>query len=285
MNNSRLRFQGPSAVATLALTLAATAATAATAAIGATASGAAPPAALKALEAQGLTVVGTFASPGGLTAWAAYSGQQPVALYAAPDGQHVIAGTMLDAQGNNVTRTALQQAVRAPMAAGAWKQLEASHWVADGKAGAPRTVYVFTDPNCPYCNKFWSDARPWVDSGKVQLRHVIVGILTPTSEGKAAALLSQKDPAAALAAYERSHVADTAKALAAGHPKPLAEGTVKPLATIPPALQEQLDANARLMQTLGLQATPAFAWRDAGGQMHTQTGAAPSMLATILGPR
>jgi thiol:disulfide interchange protein DsbG len=280
MTNSTLRSHLPSlAASALALGVIATAAA------GATGGAVSSPPALKALEAQGLTVVGTFQSPGGLTAWAAYSGQQPVALYATPDGKHVIAGTMLDADGNDVTRTALQQAVRAPMAAGTWKQLEASHWIADGKAGAPRTVYMFTDPNCPYCNKFWSDARPWVEAGKVQLRHVIVGMLTPTSEGKAAALLAQKDPAAALAAYERSHAADTSKALAAGHPKPLADGTLRPLAPIPPAVQEQLDANARLMGALGLQATPAFAWRDGTGEVHTQTGAPPSMLATILGPR
>jgi thiol:disulfide interchange protein DsbG len=280
MTNSKYPSQLPSIAASVAAL-----ALIATTAAGATGAAVPPPPAVKALQAQGLTVVGTFPSPGGLTAWAAYSGQQPIALYATPDGKHVIAGTMLDADGKNVTRMALQQAVGAPMAAGAWTQLEASRWIADGKADALRTVYVFTDPNCPYCNKFWSDARPWVDGGKVQLRHVIVGILTPTSEGKAAALLAQKDPAAALADYERGHAADTAKALAAGHPKPLADGTLKPLAQIPPALQKQLDANAQLMGALGLQATPAFAWRDASGEVHTQAGAPPSMLATILGPR
>ena len=66
----------------------------------------------------------------------------------------------------------------------AWRQLEASHWIADGRDGA-RVVYVFTDPNCPYCNKLWSEARPRVAAGKIQLRHVIVGILTPTRPGKA----------------------------------------------------------------------------------------------------
>lgn len=243
------------------------------------------PAALSALEAQGLTIVGTFPAPGGLTAWAGYAGQQPVALYATPDGKHVIVGTMLDAAGKDVTRAALEQAVRAPMTAGVWKQLEASRWIADGQARAARTVYVFTDPNCPYCNKFWADARPWVDSGKVQLRHVIVGILTPTSAGKAAALLADKDPSAALAAYERSHTAENAKALGAGHARPLGDGGLKPLEKIPPATAAQLDTNEKLMASLGLQATPAFVWRDAKGQVQMRTGAPESALAAILGPR
>jgi thiol:disulfide interchange protein DsbG len=45
--------------------------------------------------------------------------------------------------------------------------LQNSSWIADGSIGARRVVYVFTDPNCPYCNKFWAEARPWVQAGKV----------------------------------------------------------------------------------------------------------------------
>ena len=119
------------------------------------------------------------------------------------------------------------------MANAVWGQLEKSHWIADGREGAPRTVYVFTDPNCPYCNKLWADARPWVDAGKLQLRHVMVGILTPTSAGKAAALLGAKDPAAALDAYERGHAASNAKLLVSGCPKPLGDEGVEPLGNRP----------------------------------------------------
>ena len=55
---------------------------------------------LRALEKRGITVVGTFPSPGGLSAWAAYTGDHAIALYITPDGKNVIAGTMLDADGN-----------------------------------------------------------------------------------------------------------------------------------------------------------------------------------------
>lgn len=244
-----------------------------------------PPPPLRALQSQGVTIVGTFPSPGGLTAWAGYAGQQPLAFYATPDGKHVIVGTLLDSQGQDVTEAPLAKAVQAPMTAGTWQQLERSHWIADGKADAPRTVYVFTDPNCPYCNKFWADARPWVDSGKVQLRHIMVGILTPTSAGKAAALLASKNPADALATYERGHAAENAKVLGAGRPRPLGDAGLKPLASIPPKVQAQLDANEKLMAGLRLQATPAFAWRDAKGAVQTRTGAPPAAMAQILGPR
>ncbi len=243
------------------------------------------PAALQALEKQGVTVVGTFPAPGGLTAWAGYIGQRPLSMFVTPDGKHVIAGTLLDAQGNEVAEAALEQAVRGAMTAGAWSKLESSHWIEDGKKGAPRTVYVFTDPNCPYCNKFWADARPWVDSGKVVLRHVMVGNLTPTSAGKAAALLADKDPAAALAAYERGHMEQNAKSIASRQVRPLGDAGLKPLASIPADIQAKLAANERLMASLRLQATPAMVWRDATGAVQMRSGAPESALAAVLGPR
>lgn len=243
------------------------------------------PAPLRALEKQGVTIVGTFPSPGGVTAWAGYMGQRPIALYGTPDGKHVVAGTLLDADGKDVNQVALENAVSGPMTHGVWGQLQNSRWLADGADKAPRTVYVFTDPNCPYCNKFWSDARPWVDAGKVQLRHVIVGILTPTSPGKAAALLASKNPEAALATYERGQMTATAKGLAAGRPRPLGDEGMQPLSSIPAAIQAQLDANEKTMAELGLRATPAVVWRDAKGAVQMRTGVPEKALAEIMGPR
>lgn len=243
------------------------------------------PAPLEALERQGLTIVDTFPSPGGLTAYAAHMGTEPVALFVTPDGKHVIAGTLFDAGGKNLTADVLGKTLAKPIANAVWGRLEKSHWIADGREGAPRTVYVFTDPNCPYCNKLWADARPWVDSGKVQLRHVMVGILTPTSAGKAAALLSDKNPAAALDAHERANVASIAKSLASGRPKPLGDDNLKPLAVIPAALAAQLDANAALMASHGLRATPALVWKDSKGGVQMRQGAPESDLAAIFGPR
>ena len=243
------------------------------------------PAALAALQKQGLSIVGTFPSPGGMTAYAAHAGTDPVALYLTPDGKHVIAGTLFDANGKNLTAAGLEKVLAKPMTDAVWARLEKSHWIADGREDAPRTVYVFTDPNCPYCNKLWANARPWVDAGKLQLRHVMVGILTPTSAGKAAALLGDKNPAAALDAHERANVATIAKALASGRPKPLGDDSLKPLAVVPAALSAQLDANAALMAAYGLRATPALVWKDSKGGVQMRQGAPESDLGVIFGPR
>jgi len=166
-----------------------------------------------------------------------------------------------------------------------WVELGHARWIADGREDAPRKVYVFTDPNCPYCTKLWSDARPWVDSGKVQLRHVIVGVLTATSEGKAAAILGDKDPAAKLAAYESSHAFSVASMLASGRPHPVEDSSLKPLSPIPASLQADLDANQRIMAALGLRATPGIASIGEDGKVVARQGLRPQDLVDVFGPR
>jgi len=228
------------------------------------------PAPIKALEAQGAEVIGTFAAPGGLTGYAGMIEQHPLAIYLTADGKQAIIGTMIDAKGTNLSQEPLDRLVSKPMTVKIWKQLEKSAWIADGSNNAPRVVYTFTDPNCPYCNKFWNDARPWVTTGKVQLRHIIVAILTPTSAGKAAALLSASDPQAALTRHEQQH----------------ASGGVKPLGRITATIRAQLDANQKLMQQLGSSATPTIFYKDASGNQQKIQGApSAQMLTQILGPR
>ncbi|MGB4359546.1 MAG: thiol:disulfide interchange protein DsbG [Rhodoferax sp.] len=228
------------------------------------------PAPIKALEAQGIEVIGTFDAPGGLTGYAGMIEQQPLAIYLTADGKQAIVGSMIDAKGANLSREPLDRLVSQPMTGKIWKQLESSAWIADGSKNAPRVIYTFTDPNCPYCNKFWNDARPWVNAGKVQLRHVIVAILTNTSAGKAAALLSAKDPQAALTQHEQQH----------------ASGGLKPLGQVSATVRAQLDANQKLMQQLGSSATPTILYKDSSGNLQKMQGApSAEMLDKIMGPR
>ena len=70
---------------------------------------------------------------------------------------------------------------------------------------AEQIVYAFADPNCGYCNRYWLAARPFVESGQVQLRHLMVGIIGDDSPGKAAAILGAASPGQALASNERNY--------------------------------------------------------------------------------
>lgn len=232
--------------------------------------GAAVPAPIKGLQKLGFEVVSEFDAPGGLRGFAGVvGGQQPAAAYLTPDGKHVVVGSLFDAQGNDVGRDLLTAKVAGPMTTKIWSQLENSAWVADGKADAPRVVYTFGDANCPYCHRFWDAARPWVDAGKVQLRHIMVGVIREDSPGKAAAIIGAKDPSAALLENERG----------------FERGGIKPVA-ISADVGRKLEANQALMVELGFQGTPGILFKDAEGNVQRRSGMPQGNdLELMFGPR
>lgn len=228
------------------------------------------PEAVRQIEAKGAKVVGSFDAPNGLKGYAAQFQNRGVALYLTPDGKHVLVGSLFDEKGQDLGEKPLEELVYAPMAKEVWAKMEKSAWIADGKADAPRVVYMFSDPNCPYCNMFWEQARPWVESGKVQLRHIMVGIIRADSPAKSAALLASKDPQKALLEHESAGKASKLKALE----------------SIPADVQAKLDANLALMNELGQSATPAIFYLDAEQRLQQQQGAPrPELLGQILGKR
>ncbi|MEH6500248.1 MAG: thiol:disulfide interchange protein DsbG [Pseudoalteromonas distincta] len=225
------------------------------------------PAPIAATVERGVEIIGQFDAPSGLQGYAGKFNGQGMALFLTQDQQHVIVGTLLDAEGRDISRTALDELVYGPMGEQMWAQLQEGNWVTDGSDDAERVVYTFTDPNCPFCSMFWEQARPWVDAGKVQLRHIMVGILREDSAGKSAAILTAEDPSAALHQHE-------------------AGDGVTALVRIPAAIESQLQANHELMSQLGAQATPAIFYLDEQGKMQQQQGAPrPDKLRDILGPR
>ncbi|MDC7824805.1 thiol:disulfide interchange protein DsbG [Pseudomonas sp. BLCC-B13] len=228
------------------------------------------PAAIKAVEARGAEIIERFDAPSGLQGYAARYNGQGIALYLTEDGQHVLVGNLLNAQGEDLSQQPLDRLVYQPLAKEMLAKLERSTWIADGSAKAPRIIYMFSDPNCPYCNMFWKQARPWVEAGDVQIRHVMVGMLRQDSVEKAAALLNAKDRQAALHQHESAGKASQ----------------LQGLKQIPATIQQQLDSNLGLMAEMGVSATPAIFYPDENGLLHQQRGApGPDVLRQIMGPR
>ena len=215
------------------------------------------PAVLQGIEKHGFEVMGEFDAPGGLRGFAGLvGGQQPAAAYVTADGKAVMVGTLFNEKGEDVGAGPIDRLVAKPMSDRIWKKLDASAWVRDGRADAPRVVYTFSDANCPYCHRFWEAARPWVDSGKVQLRHVMVGVIREDSPAKAAAILGAPNPSAVFLQNEHD----------------FSKGGIKPAASITPALANKLDANQVLMVELGFQGTPGILFRDAEGVVQRVSG-------------
>jgi thiol:disulfide interchange protein DsbG len=228
------------------------------------------PAPIKALQDKGATIRGSFDAPGGLKGYAAEYQNQGMALYLTADGKHVLAGNLFDENGVDLSTAPLQKLVYEPLAKQMWSQMESSTWIADGAKTAPKVIYLFSDANCPYCNLFWEQARPWVNAGKVQLRHIMVGVIREDSAAKAAALLADANPEQALQKHEQAGKASTLKAMS----------------SIPKDIQAKLDANMKLMDGMGLSATPSIFYMDDKGHLQQQQGAPqPEVLAKMMGPK
>lgn len=200
------------------------------------------PAPVKAIEKQGITIIKSFDAPGGMKGYLGKYQDMGVTIYLTPDGKHAISGYMYDEKGANLSEQLIQKDIYAPAGRELWQKMEKASWILDGKKTAPRVIYVFADPFCPYCKQFWQQARPWVESGKVQLRTLMVGVIKPESPATAAAIMTSKDPAKTWHDYEQSG------------------GKLKldiP-SSVAPAQMQILNENQKIMDELGANATPAI---------------------------
>jgi len=228
------------------------------------------PAPIRTLETRGVTIVERFDAPGDMQGFAARLGNRPMALYLTPDGEHVIVGTLMNAEGKNLTAPELDAAITQPSIEKTWPALEKSQWIPDGKDSAERVLYVFTDPNCGYCHKFYDKTRPWVEAGKVQLRHVPVAILKPSSIGKAAALMTADDPEQAMRTHEENY----------------RSGGIEPMADVPQKLRTQLKAHKGLMAQSGIRGTPGIIYKDSEGNVQVKQGVpSGALFKTMMGPK
>lgn len=152
---------------------------------------------------------------------------------------------------------------------GLMQRLDRASWIAAGAKTSARVVYVFTDPDCPFCNDLWT-ALKTAKSPDVQIRYLLVAVIDADSKGKDAAILESKDPAATLERHERDY----------------GRGGVAPKLTWLPATSETISVNADLMAALHIFGTPGLVYLDEHNQVKVFAGMPdPAQLRTIVGKR
>lgn len=214
------------------------------------------PAPVKAIEKQGITILKSFDAPGGMKGYLGKYQDMGVTIYVTPDGKQAISGYMYNEKGENLSNALIEKEIYAPAGREMWQRMEKASWILDGKKDAPVIVYVFADPFCPYCKQFWQQARPWVESGNVQLRTLLVGVIKPESPATAAAILASKDPAKTWHDYEASGGKMTLT-----------------LSATPPAEQmKTLNINQKLMDDLGANVTPAIYYMSKDNTLQQAVG-------------
>ncbi len=212
----------------------------------------------KALAGSGVEITGALEAPDGYQGFVGnYRGQQ-LPVYLLPDGKHLVVGSLYDLDGKDLTMPAMRDAADAGLGAEQWKAMAASTWVVEGDPDAKRVVYVFTDAECPYCHHFWKASQAWLERGDVQVRNILVAVISPDSLPRAASILAADDATAAWQKNEDNF---------GKNPKPSGD--------VDAATRKKIDANNNLMTRLGFYGTPAIVYKDKNGKIHALRGMPP----------
>ncbi len=216
---------------------------------------AAYPDAVQVLVDDGLQVEASFEAPGGVKGFVGRRNGQPVSLYLMPDGEHIVVGKMVDGFGQDLSAEHIRNWLPQPDLTGAWQKLADAAWVSEGPSDAQRIVYVFFDPNCGYCVTFREKAQPYLERG-IELRHIMVGIIQPSSLAKAASVLGAEDPLGKLDFHDSQF------------PKDWLESDEN----VPQDLRKQILSNNRLMESLAIAVTPSVFYKDPDGEIRKIVG-------------
>lgn len=211
------------------------------------------------LKNKGLDIVREFHVGASITGWVvSYEGNDTI-VYTTTDGEFLINGVLLDAQGNDLTEEHQKSWLPKPN----WEDLATSYFITEknrveNQADLPKsTIYMFFDANCPFCHLSWLALQPYRDAG-LEVRWIPVAYLKPDSRDKAAALLSASPNQQAKRLEESMQTfgenpSDMGKA---------ADDKDK----------MQLQANMSLMQAFGINGTPGWVWLNEAGDLQTHSG-------------
>lgn len=251
------------------------------------------PAPLEAMAKEGAQLR-YMGNDGGLDGWMAIQNGQEQYFYVTPDREYVLLGMLFDKSGKMIT---LQQVSKLqkdgdpvldilkaqtpdPKASVTdnlpkegdiakslkspseqlFADIESSNWKALGKDTAP-ILYMFIDPQCPYCHEFMKTLRKDIDGGNIQVRMIPVGFHGDSARAQAALLLAVPN------AQERwfRHI----------------DGDKDALPPTPGVNEQGVERNMAIMQSWKLDVTPLSIYRAKDGKIKIIQGRAKDMKALL----
>ena len=215
------------------------------------------PQALRIVAQQGVEFIDTFDAPGELTAYVGHYQGQGLVVYVTADGEHALVGNMLNVQGVDIGAEKVRSIIDEPRYGPAWDEFETANYFIEGDDNAPNIIYTFTDPFCPYCRQFHEAMKPYVEEGRVQVRHLMVGIIREASPAIASTIIGSEDPYATFIEHMRT----------------IDDGGIMMDGTAMRRGQALMRHNQSIMRGLGISATPATFYKDRHGVVQMIQGA------------
>ncbi len=202
---------------------------------------------------SGMKLIRQFPAVSGLTGWVLSHDGRYSMVFTTADRKTLILGTLVDEKGADLTSAYAAKYIPKPDYATLFPALKSTGYVVEGAgANAKSVLYVFFDPNCIYCHLTWKALQPYEKAG-LQVRWIPVAFLKPTSAGKAAAIMEDKDPPAVFRDNELRFNTATE------------EGGIKPLGRPPAAVLARIQQNGQLMSRFGSNGTPTLVWKTKSG--------------------
>lgn len=173
---------------------------------------------------------------------------------------YLVSGVIIDGNGENVVQRDYAEFIQPDAAKKAAKNLDNTFTILQGQAGAPHKAYAVVDPNCIFCNQLYKMLAPKIQAGDLAVKWIVVGIVKPSSKGKALAILGADQPLQALETNEKGFVADQE------------EGGITPMDSPSDIAKERLQKNTEFILQNGFNATPVIMYKDTSGDFQVVSG-------------
>ncbi len=215
----------------------------------------------KIMNGQG-TIAESFAAVGGLTGFVVKSSQGNNGIvYADKKGTYLFAGSIINAQGQDMTQFYTNQYITSKIAGPAYTAALGMSYFTQGADNAPHKAIVIFDPNCSYCHMLYQELKPMMDAGQVQVRWLPVAFRDPTSPGKSAALLNAGTGAVAMMDQnEKAFNTSTEE----GGITPLVPDEKNPVLT---KVFSEVQMNTQFFSQFGFQGTPTILYKQNDGKV------------------
>ncbi len=219
----------------------------------------------KVIGSQG-QIVQTFPAVDGLIGFVVQSNQgngSSGILYADTKGQYLFAGSIINAQGQDLTQQYTNQYINSKIAGPAYAQAVGLNYFTSGSDSAPHKAIIIIDPNCIFCHNLYQEVQPLIDAGQLQVRWLPVAFRDPSSPGKAAAMLNAGSDAAAgklLAENEANFDTQTES----GSLAPLQPDSKNASVT---AAFDKVTQNTQFFSQAGFNGTPTILYKEANGNV------------------
>lgn len=208
------------------------------------------------------TIIESFQAAPGLTGFVVRSNQganNSGIVYADNQGQYLFVGSLVNAAGNDLTQYYTQEHINNKIAGPAYSAALQATSFTSGSDKAPHKAIIIIDPNCVYCHLLYKQLKPLLDNGQVQIRWIPVAFRSPSSPGKAAAMLNAGANAAAVLDQNEKDFNDQTE-----------EGSISPLQPNPAvasvtAAFNSVAQNTQFFSKFGFQGTPTILYKKNDG--------------------